>query len=258
MENRFCGKCGQPLGTCSCDTTDIRHYASAGTQAARQNGAGTEPNFVVNQFDNLALGQGEVAVRQYHIGRYGWFKRLFGRGNSYVLITNKRVIHKTDASCLGTNTNTVEEINIDCVNGVRNMRKRKLSFLRILLGLLLIYCGIVMFFQLGDFFDVLENVMYDLFDWDLSLIVPGLFFMILGVLQIVPRKPSYLFHVYAYNSAPALLSGVNLRGKTFGLTGIVFPFKATKESIVMMREIGACILDIRNKGEAAVKAWKNI
>ena len=72
------------------------------------------------------------------------------------------------------------------------------------------------------------------------------------------RKPSYLFSVYASTSTQALTTGVNLRGKIYNSAGygLVFQYKPTKDAIKMMCEMGACIMDLKNKGDYAIDAWK--
>ena len=85
--------------------------------------------------------------------------------------------------------------------------------------------------------------------------------ILLGVavfMGISCRKPSYLFSIYATTSSQAMTTGVNLRGKLFGNNGngIVFQYKPTQDALTMMCEIGACIVDLKTKGDYAIEAWK--
>ena len=77
---------------------------------------------------------------------------------------------------------------------------------------------------------------------------------------ISSRKPSYLFSIYASSTGTAMEMGVNLRGKLFSSNGnsILFQYKPTKEAVKMMCEIGACIVDLKQKGDFAIDAWKKV
>ena len=240
MERKFCGLCGHPLGTCSCDRSAFQRYGTTGFHAAQSDVVGNNQSssYIIAQFDNIALSQDEVAVRQYHIGKFSGLLSLFGQGNSYMLITNKRVISKSDTNYFGTSSNSVEEIALENITGTKTMYDKGITIWKLVLGIL---------FILGALFSLntLEG-------W-LSLAV-GLF------LIFWCRKPSYLFHLYSNESAPAMSSGANLRGKIMNSAGygLVFQFKPTQEAIPMMREIGACISDLRAKGDYAVQAWRNL
>lgn len=240
MERKFCGICGQPLGTCSCDRSSFQRY---GTTAFHAQKSGVVENnqsstYIISQFDNVALSQGEIPIRQYHIGKFSGLLSLFGQGNSYMLITNRRVISKSDTNYFGTSNNSVEEIALENITGMKTMYDKGITIWKLILGII---------FILFSLFTL------DTFEGWLSLA--------LGIFLIFwCRKPSYLFHLYSNSSAPTMTTGANLRGKLMNASGygLIFQFKPTQEAIPMMREIGACINDLRTKGDYAVEAWRNV
>lgn len=254
MERRFCGKCGRPVSDCICGTRPAAapmnrpaqprttDFAAVRSSQERTNAHGS---FYVERFDNLALAQGETVVRQYHIGKFASMLGLAGKGNSSILVTNKRVISKSDTNYLLTSSNMVEEIALSEVAGVKTYYAQGITLWR---------------FWLAIIFSVVAIVCLVMsFSESATLLVP---FLIVGLLAawmfMTMRKPSYLFSIYSGATSPAMVMGANLRGKLMnaGGNGIVFQYKPTKEAVKMMCEMGACIMDLKTRGDAAIDAWK--
>lgn len=248
MERKFCGKCGKPIAECICEKEvpkfGVTDFSAKHSEAEAIN---RSSNYYTERFDNIALAQGEVVVRQYHIGEFS--KRKFGitgKGNASVIITNKRVINKQDSSAAGTSSTSVEELNLENVQGVSNLYSQGYTIWRLALAVLLLASGVPMFIT-------------SLFRLQLISIVFALFYLAVGIyMALTCKKPSYLFSVYASTSTKALTTGANLRGKMFGSAGygIVFQYTPTKDAIRMMCEMGACIMDLKNKGDYAIETWK--
>lgn len=261
MERKFCGLCGKPLGTCSCDTSVMQQYGTTAFHAHKSGAAATNQNtnFIIEQFDNVALSQGEVVVRQYHIGKFTGLRRLFGKGNSYMLITNKRVISKSDTKYLGTMSSSVEEVNIDNICGVSTMYAKGVSIWKMILGIILIISALVLLSQAMDLRS--ERYWYEYRNEIQQKSLEGFGCLAVGlILEFLCRKPSYMFHLVTKSASEALITAANIRGKVLNKQGygLVFQFVPTKEAIPMMREIGACITDIRDKGDYAVEAWRKV
>ena len=265
MERRFCSKCGMPLDQCICE--DEKKTLSRSSEAAfpqfkiekldTKSAVKTAPtvsrptvrNENPEKFEMVTLTQGEIVVRQYKIGEFAKGLMPVGTGSASIIITNKRVISKQDSEIKGTTSLSVEEIALDSVVGVKNYYAVGLSILKAILGVICCLIGfvfLVLLFVKGSF---LRDLIGMVIGFGL-----GLF------LVIKCRKPSYLFSVYASSTNTALETGVNLRGKLFnsGGNGIVFQYKPTAEVVAMMNEIGACIMDLKNKGDYAIEQWKNV
>ena len=55
-----------------------------------------------------------------------------------------------------------------------------------------------------------------------------------------------------------MVMGANLRGKLLNANGygIIFQYKPTREAMKMMCEMGACIMDLKERGDAAIDTWR--
>lgn len=236
MERKFCGKCGKLTTACTCNaahmTTD---FASVKSPAEAANQAGS---YFIERFDKIALTQGEVVVKQYHIGEFAKGIGPAGNGSASIIVTNKRVISKQDSESLGASCTSVEEITLDNVAGVKNYYSQGYTIWRLVIGALAALIALVSFS---------ENFL-------VALIALG----VAAYMFITCRKPSYLFSIYASSTNCAMEMGANLRGKLFNSqgNGIMFQYKPTKEAVTMMCEIGACIIDLKTKGDLAIAAWK--
>lgn len=266
MERRFCGKCGRPVTDCICGkSAPVRGEAPMRAEAPMRSDAPARPrtdfganrapqervnaagNYYVEKFDNLALSQGEVIVRQYHIGKFAGILSLLGKGNSSILVTNKRVISKSDTNYLFASSNMVEEVSLRDVSGMRTYYAQGITIWRLwtaIIGYIMTIAGLIATISQGAEM--------------LPIFFAGL---ILSVwMTLTMRKPSYLFCIYSGATSPAMVMGANLRGKLMnaGGYGIVFQYKPTKEAVKMMSEMGACITDLKERGDAAIDTWKRM
>ena len=240
MERKFCGKCGKPIGECVCNvtaqpTTSFDRHSTM--EAMNHSGS-----YYIKRFDKIALIQDEVVVKQYHIGEFAKNAASGGKGSASIIITNKRIISKQDSDYLGSSSTSIEEIALESVVGVKNYFSQGYTVWRLASAAVLALVALVSLFS-GEFRGVLT----------------GLIFGALAVyMGISSRKPSYLFSIYASSTGTAMEMGVNLRGKLFSSNGnsILFQYKPTKEAVKMMCEIGACIVDLKQKGDFAIDAWK--
>ena len=242
MERKFCGKCGKPLAECICHKNDPKFgatdFSKVASEAEVANRAG---GYYINRFDNIALAQGEVVVRQYHIGEFAQMLGIVGTGKASVIITNKRVISKQDSNTAGFSNSSVEELNLENVMGVSNFYSQGYTIWRIVVAVLAGMLGSIMLLMGG-----------------VAKVLGLGFFGVAVYMAMKCRKPSYLFSVYASTATQALTTGVNLRGKLFSSNGygLVFQYKPTQDAVKMMCEMGACIMDLKNKGDYAIDAWK--
>lgn len=254
MERRFCSKCGKRIEECTCGEGAVSApskkpstgFGSSKSEYEETNRTGT---YYIRSFDKIALIQDEVVVRQYHIGEFA--KKLIpaGKGSASIIITNKRVISKQDSNYMGSSSVSVEEISLDSIAGVKNYFYQGFTIWRLVIAILFAIAGISLFFSA---FGGWRGFSFTNF-------LIGLVGCALAVyMGITSRKPSYLFSIYASTVNQAMQTGVNLRGKIFNSNGngILFQYKPTKEAVKMMCEIGACIVDLKQKGDYAIEAWK--
>ena len=263
VERRFCGKCGRPIAECICGKSAERNpqgfgaarfgqeggiqersttdFGAVRSEQERTNRAGS---YYVERFDNLALAQGEVVVRQYHIGKFASVLGISGKGDSSILVTNKRVISKSDTNYFFTSSNMVEELELENVAGVKTYDSQGITRWRIAVALAALFA----------MFSCFSMARYSG-----MMVVAGLVMLAVCVWMILTcRKPSYLFSIYSGAMSQAMVMGANLRGKLLNSNGygIIFQYKPTKEAVRMMSEMGACILDLKQRGDAAIDTWR--
>lgn len=248
MERKFCSKCGKPVGECTCGASvaPSTGFGSSKSDLEETNRAGS---YYIQHFDKIALIQGEVVVKQYHIGEFVKGLGSAGKGSASIIVTNKRVISKQDSDCFGSSSTSVEEITLDNVAGVKNYFSQGYTIWRLVVAANAALIGIcATFSSFGGWrsFSFLQFL--------IGLCICG----VAVYMGITSRKPSYLFSIYAASANQAMFMGANLRGKIFnsGGYGIMFQYKPTKEAVKMMCEIGACIVDLKTKGDYAIEAWK--
>lgn len=244
-ESMFCNQCGMLLSQCTCDAKLTPVPESAPAQANPVHtpkkapaSKKTETSYI-RRFDKVALIQDEVIVRQYNVGQFDKGLGRAGKGEATVIITNKRVISKQNSQCFGTSHTSLEELALDNIAGVKNYYSQGLTLWRIAAAISLFFVGIPLLF-------------------DGKILIALLLFAAAAYMTHTSRKPSYLFSVYASATGSAMEMGVNLRGKLFNSAGngILFQYKPTEEAVNMMLEMGACIMELKTKGNFAVDKWK--
>ena len=225
---KFCGICGQRPAV-----APAYESAPSGTPAPRPSGGGLSRG--VNKMpQGIALGVDERIVKQYRIGRY-----TFRKGSIDVIVTNKRVIRYEESSWLGMQNNQIDEINIDAVHGIKTKMSRSISILGLIFSFVLV---IFSFIFLGN-------------EFMLPFAIGAL--ALAALVIIFSLKPMLVFSVLGSVGNPALDTEVNLRGRYFRKDGgsAIFQFKPTAETTVMLKEIGACIYDLKTLGDRAIEKW---
>ena len=248
LTRKFCSKCGKPVGECTCGVTTAPSVGFGSSKSALEE-ANRTGSYYVQHFDKIALIQGEIVVKEYHIGEFAKGLGRAGKGSASIIVTNKRVISKQDSDFLGSSSTYLEEITLDNVAGVKNYFSQGFTIWRVVVAAIAALAGIVTIFSsFGGWYG-----------FDVTWFLLGLLYCFAAVyMGINSRKPSYLFSIYAASANQAMFTGVNLRGKIFnsGGYGILFQYKPTQEAVKMMCEIGACIVDLKMKGDYAIEAWK--
>ena len=228
---KFCGKCGALTGR-----TLARVGTSDGTEIVSRSGGGSWT--AVNRMtQGIALGTDEQIVKQYRIGRY-----TLRQGSIDVIVTNKRAIRFEDSNWLGMKTHRLDEINIDAVHGTSCTLSRSISILGILFSLA---CIIFWIFSLNFPFSGINTYGWVALAVALIIIVNSL-------------RPTLIFSLHGSVGNAALDTSVNVMGRLFGrnTSSIIFQFKPTEETTVMLKEIGAMIYDLKTLGDKAINKWK--
>ena len=215
VKPKFCGTCGTMFDD-----------PAPGPEPGPKPSPGPTPNKMP---EGIALGIGEEIVKRYKIGQY-----TFRQGAISVIITNKRVIRYEESNWLGMQTNRIDEINIDAVHGTSCTMARSISILGMVAAIILFLVGA---FFASDTLGGRGNSGFGLF---------GIVCIAIAVIIIINSfRPTLCFHLHGAVGAPVLQTDVNVLGRIFGrnYSSIVFQFKPTAETTVMLKEIGACIYD---------------
>jgi len=238
---RFCGKCGEIVAAPA--------YSPASSPAAPAPAAAPAAapkrrfDFGVNKMpQGIALGVDERIVKQYKIGRY-----TFRQGSIDVIVTNKRVIRYEESSFLGMQNNQIDEINVDAVHGVYTHMRRSISIVGLICTLVFLIIGILLLTVSFSYRS--KSALEYMFGW---------FSLALSVLIIINSlRPSLEFAVLGSIGNQALGTVVNNRGRLFrnDKNSIIFQFRPTAETTAMLKEIGACIYDLKTLGDSAVEKW---
>lgn len=229
---KFCGQCGTiipPEKTESLRETRVDDASRIFVRVAMPQG--------------IELGVDEQVVKQYRIGRY-----TLRQGYVDVIVTNKRVIRYEDSNWLGMQSNRIDEVNIDAVHGVSCTMARSASILGLAAAGIMGLVGLVMFF--GAFDSYYMNFMQ---------LIPGVALIGIAALILVNSfRPSMVFCIQGALGTPSLETSVNVLGRLFGRnsSSIIFQFKPTAETTVMLKEIGACIYDLKTLGDKAITKWR--
>jgi len=194
--------------------------------------------------DVIQLIQGEEVIREYHVATWG----LVQRTKAYLILTNKRLVFSTSS---GKNRD-VNEMGIQEVRGV-DFEFGSQSLARVVAGLLLILVGLVGFL-LGPSsatMALIEEILY--------------FLIAIGGIVVLSTGLQTKFH-FTVKSAifgyPFALEGRRLldfglgwlrRRKEKPEYGGLF-LNLTKNTWIMLREIGGVIMDIKQTGTTTLKS----
>lgn len=217
----FCGECGTPIG-------ENVHKSS------------------IDYKTFVALSEGEVKVKIYHCTT---LKRPQGEG--YVTITNKRVIFHAFGKSGGGSSKLVSEVPIETISGVRTYFGTGINIMELVLGILSSLLSL--FFMFNKNWGVFSE-----FGSKISIIPLAVFLTLAIVFLLRFRKVSYELSVY---STGANGSPINFGDGTFGnkLTGqgaaASISALPSEDTIKLMKEIGAIILDFKTMGDHAIEKW---
>lgn len=249
LDAKFCGKCGEIVGASTYTPPTSPHTPP--TPPVSGDTSKKHFDFSMNKMpQGIALGVDERVVKQYKIGRYS-----FRQGSIEVIVTNKRVIRYEESNWLGMQNNQIDEINIDAIHGVSTSMMRSISIIGIVFALIFLVVGIVGIAGLSEY----RRYGFSLgsFEW----LIPVIGFGACALILMHSFSPSLVFYMHGAIGAPALMTTVNLRGRFFGSNAMggasaIFQFKPTAETTVMLKEIGACIYDLKTLGDTAIDKWR--
>jgi len=145
----------------------------------------------------------------------------------------------------GMQNNQIDEVNIDAVHGTLTHMRRSISALGLIVALVLTIVGLVTLFGGGYYVDFTTRLI-----GIVSLAVAA-------VIMIGSLRPMLEFALLGSVGGAVLGTVVNKRGRIIrnDSNSIIFQFKPTAETTVMLKEIGACIYDLKTLGDAAIEKW---
>lgn len=225
---RFCGICGKPSGTCTC----------AGRSAAPRTVPRSGGNWR-KAFDSFTLCNDEQIVKEYEIGAV----KLLGTGFAKMTVTNRRLILRMRSSFMFRKYAAIQETQIDGVTSIISSVDQGFKMKFILWGLIFAAAGVFLTFYTSG----------------LPTMAGGAACLLLAlVLLSYSRKPAYQLSIFAGNASSTIATSgnqVGIRKRQPG-EGIVFTYYPTPEAYVMMNELGACVYDIKTKGDYAIDHWR--
>ncbi|WP_234121954.1 zinc ribbon domain-containing protein [Clostridium hydrogenum] len=217
----FCGECGAPINSSSNKSSlDYKTF--------------------------VALSEGEVKVKTYHCTT---LKKPQGEG--FVTVTNKRVIFHAFGKSGGGSSKLVSEVPIETISGVRTYFGTGINIMELVLGIL--FSLISLFFMFNKTWGVFSE-----FGSKISIIPLAIFLTLAIVFLLKFRKVSYELSVYSTgaNGSPINFGdgsfGNKLTGQGAAATISAFP---SEDTVELMREIGAIILDFKSMGDHAIEKW---
>lgn len=231
---KFCGKCGTIVSEASRGTA-----TSSGKSGGGVGGVRRIPTGVNKMPQGIALGVDERVVKEYKIGRYS-----FRQGEIVVIVTNKRVIRYEESSLFGMQNNQIDEVNIDAVHGTLTHMRRSISTIGLIAAIILAVFGLTTLFG-GGYMGIMEKM--------IGIVA----IVIAAVIMLASLRPMLEFALLGSVGGTVLGTIVNKRGRIIrdDSNSIIFQFKPTAETTVMLKEIGACIYDLKTLGDAAIEKW---
>ena len=286
---RFCGGCGAVVAEPYADSSTYPPYGFSSTPdpspfAGPDSPPPPDPSVIkptrrsggggffgtMRSPEGIALGTGERMVKQYKVAKF----ILFKRGTIDIIITNKRIIRYEQSSVFGLKNIDIQEMNIDSTHGVTAKVKRAASFWGLLGAALLLIIGIIALISLasssdggyGGYGGYGYGYGYGSYFNPLQALLNGfhiimMLFGFIGSAWIVLRSllPTVHFHVLGAIGNGALGTTVSLLGFRgwVNTNAMMFQLKPTAETNVMIKEIGACIYDLKTLGDSAIDKWIN-
>ena len=197
----------------------------------------------------VVLADGEIPVREYNVTKMFLFK-VPGK----LLVTNKRIIFYSGS--LGSRV--VASTPINTVNSIYIFDGRSLNWIEIIISIILLYISYRMFKETG--FDSYYSYYsyYSLWEFIATFFVRNLRVILLLVgclLMYLGTRKALFLSITSSGSGYGLSVG---RGNTTGIAHYALNGYSGPDTIKVMNEIGAVVLDLQQLGDLAINKWKNI
>ncbi|MCM3546848.1 zinc ribbon domain-containing protein [Priestia megaterium] len=195
----------------------------------------------------IALASGEEVIRQYE-ATYLENPKTEG----YLVATNRRLIFCGEAKSMSGSSMIVKDVQIDHVTGIHAFMGAGKNFSKIILIIVLT----ILFLMLGKFASIF---------WA-GLLIPG---FIVYKLITNPFKSSVLSMVVMADSQTPSSINITASGSSGGFIASLFSKQGFdgshamlsvaaapgNDTVVMIKELGALVLDIQAQGEHAKEKW---
>ena len=176
------------------------------------------------------LSNAEQLVKRYECAQV-----KHPRCKAYLSVTNKRVIfHGSSSSSV-----ICKEVNLESVSGLDCFRGMDVKIGMIILGLLMAIGGLI---ATGEVYNVF----------------PCLVIIALGVLLVVNGfKKTYVLSVFSNKANGSPISvGAGARGLVGNAALYTLTCYATTDTALMIKDLGALVLDLQTMGDNAIPLWK--
>ena len=245
-----CGKCGSKCsptdilcGSCGASKQEfIRESVQTNTQAAS-----STINKTVSAKNNLnlKLSEQEVIIKSYNAATMkGQFSSPV---DGYITVTNKRVIFQST----GEKTFYRSEVPVEEVSGTRVYHGTGWNILCLfraaITAIIGLYIGYIILNSYYGTTSTLDTIVF-------------IMFALTAYFGYISYNQSYNISIFSKGATSSPISvgdntfGAGLTGQGAALTITAVP---SKDTMVMIEELGALILDIKSLGNHAIDKWTN-
>lgn len=195
----------------------------------------------------IRMAKGEQTVREFMLGKYP------GGGTSTVTVTNRRVILREKYQFLFLSNDHVEEQNLDSVDGVFSSLSRTVSPRLLTSSLIGLVTTILLWILAGTFGSMRAPA-----GIVALIVILGLVTLLFSVgrVALAILFPTATFGLTTSSDTRSLVTGINTKGRMALGEGSLLRFRPTDDTAKVLEEAGACISDLKRRGDEAIKDWK--
>lgn len=238
----FCINCGHRINKTSTENQQLHQEQQQSTQnqqpSAQRQPFWMERNHILPAI--VTLADGEEVVKEYACTQ---LKRPKCQGT--LSVTNKRIIFHGK----GRTSRIQKEVPIKLVSGLDTYYGINFDFVKIILGIIILFVGIYIFRITAQFQQYSSDNF--LFFYACLIIAFGIFLIWLGI------QPCFILSLYATGT-----DGMPIQIGTPPISsignGALYSLKAVKssETDLMMKELGAMVEELQTMGDMAIEKWK--
>lgn len=198
---------------------------------------------------SISPAEGEVSIKAYLCTHFD--SQLFGiKADGYLEVTNKRLLFQSVGKNVSGNSAIHSEVAIGDVSEIKIYKGKTFNVALFLLGVILVL--IIAAAVKGFFYAALNsNVWGTLFA--LALSVYGIYRVYVASMK---KAFSLLVNTKGGSGNVVYIAGLSPFGGGNTAASRALTAEPARDSDLLMKEIGALVLDIQNMGDNAVGKWK--